>query len=143
MLDGSSHVARERSVAGAILDRVPVDQAATPGVGDDAAKPLVVADRVFETEPGTRHELVEELAQRKREAERLILVYDPVSVFDQGKRRRLEPGMLESFLHDLASWSSQILKRRFARRIDQGAMRGLCRAGFTVGVLLQKAPSSR
>ena len=87
------------NVAGAVLDRVPVDQAGPARVGDGAAQPLVVVKGVGEAERGPRHELVEQLAQRQDEAERLVFADDPVGVTDQGERRRPEPDGLERLDH--------------------------------------------
>ena len=58
------------------------------------------------------HELIEQLAQRQDEAERLIFVDDLVRLVDLSERRLLKPDVLEGFDHDRPS----LITRKWRRR---------------------------
>jgi len=71
-------------LAGAVLDRVPIDQAAVAGVADDDAEALVVGENVFEQV--ATDELIEQLSQSQLEILREIFVDDCVRLLDHRER---------------------------------------------------------
>jgi hypothetical protein len=54
------------NLAGAVLDRIPVDQAGVAGIADDGAEPLIFPKYIFERSAGDK--LIEQLAQSQIEA---------------------------------------------------------------------------
>src|SRR5262245_61249596 len=88
--DDACRIGPERmyvDLAGAILDRIPVDQATVTGIADDAAEPLILPKYIFEL--GAGDELIEQLAQRQAEAESEIFVDDGVCLPDCAERGRM------------------------------------------------------
>ena len=75
-------------LAGAVLDRVPVDQPGIAGVRHGLDQPLVALRLVGHQV--ARDELVVQLPQGHGEALRLIFVDDGVGLFDHGERLGLE-----------------------------------------------------
>src|SRR5215470_9687442 len=84
-------------LAGAILDCVPIDQSGEASVIDDAAKALVVGQRVANQITG--NELIVELAQCQDEAVHQIFVDDLVGLLDHPKSGGVERPIDEFLLH--------------------------------------------
>jgi len=83
-------------LAGAILDRGPIDEPGSAGVFDDPAKVLVFALPVLDQVAGD--ELVLELSQREREALCLVLRDDGVGLLNYGQGRLVELRLDEGFV---------------------------------------------
>jgi len=73
----------------AILDCVPINQAAIAGVANDDAEPLVFLEAVFEQ--AARDRLVEQLPQAQSEARVEIFLDDGVRLLDHRERSALRP----------------------------------------------------
>src|SRR6266478_4501772 len=125
------------TLAGAILDMVPVDHPAQPGVVDDHGQSFVVVERVLDDVP--RHKLVVQLAQRHGEPLRRELLKDGIGLIDPARGLALKADVPVLPLHGFVPWDvfSGVITRPTVRPASAGL-----HAACSRGVALRFGPAA-